>query len=113
MRKKRNEAYCHLCDHRFAVRDGVNTAVCPNCSATVQIEGNRKRVEVSGHNVDEVEQVATALTDSGEAPRRSIRDRVENNATVWLLGTLLTGFLAGIATYEGILRIAALDPLGP
>ena len=40
----------------------------------------------------------------------SIRERVEQNVTIWLLGTLLVGFLAGLATYEGILAIAQLTP---
>jgi hypothetical protein len=35
----------------------------------------------------------------------NIRERIENNLIVFFLSTLLTGFLAGIATYEGILRI--------
>jgi hypothetical protein len=38
----------------------------------------------------------------------TVRERVENNLVVWHLGTLLTGFLAGIATYRGILEIAQL-----
>ena len=39
----------------------------------------------------------------------TLKERVENNPVVWLLGALLTGFGAGIATYEGILRIAHLE----
>jgi hypothetical protein len=38
----------------------------------------------------------------------SLKDRIENNVTVWLLGSLLTGFLAGIGTYKAILEIAHL-----
>lgn len=34
-----------------------------------------------------------------------LKDRIENNVTIWLLGTLLAGFLAGISTYEGALKI--------
>ena len=38
----------------------------------------------------------------------SLKERVENNVVVWLLGMLLAGFLAGIGTYKGILEIANL-----
>ena len=38
-----------------------------------------------------------------------LKERVENNPVVWLLGALVTGFGAGIGTYEGILRIAHLE----
>ncbi len=38
----------------------------------------------------------------------SIRERVESNVAIWLLGTLSTGFIAGIGTYKGILEIAHL-----
>jgi len=37
-----------------------------------------------------------------------IRKSVEENVAVWLLGTLLAGFLAGIGTYKGIIEIAEL-----
>ena len=40
-----------------------------------------------------------------------IKDRIENNVVVWLLGTLLTGFLAGIGTYEGALNIMELETI--
>lgn len=34
-----------------------------------------------------------------------LKETVEKNAVIWFLATLLAGFLAGIGTYEGILRI--------
>lgn len=37
-----------------------------------------------------------------------IRERIEDNLTIFFLATLLTGFLAGIGTYEAILNIAHL-----
>ena len=37
-----------------------------------------------------------------------IRERIENNLIIFFLATLLTGFLAGIGTYEAILNIAHL-----
>ena len=37
-----------------------------------------------------------------------IRDSIEQNVTVWLLGTLLTGFLSGIGVYRTIQDIAGL-----
>ncbi len=36
----------------------------------------------------------------------TFKEKVENNVIIWLLGTLLVGFLSGIATYKGILEIA-------
>lgn len=39
----------------------------------------------------------------------SLRKRIEDNVVVWLLGTLLTGFLAGITCYRAILEIAHLE----
>ncbi len=38
-----------------------------------------------------------------------IKEKIENNIVVWMLGTLLTGFLAGIGTYEGALKIMRLE----
>lgn len=38
-----------------------------------------------------------------------IKEKVENNVAVWMLGTLLAGFLAGIGTYEGALKIMSLE----
>jgi hypothetical protein len=38
-----------------------------------------------------------------------IKEKVENNVVVWMLGTLLAGFLAGIGTYEGALEIMNLE----
>ncbi len=39
----------------------------------------------------------------------ALRERIENNPIIWLLSTILAGFLAGIGTYDGILRIAKLE----
>jgi hypothetical protein len=39
----------------------------------------------------------------------TIRESVEGNVVVWLLGTLITGFTAGLGVYEGVLRIAQLE----
>lgn len=41
----------------------------------------------------------------------NLRERIENNLAVWLLSTLLTGFLAGIGTYKAILDIAQLKTI--
>lgn len=41
-----------------------------------------------------------------------IKEKIENNVVVWMLGTLLSGFLAGIATYQGALRIMDLATVG-
>jgi HEAT repeat protein len=38
----------------------------------------------------------------------SIKEKIENNAAVFLLGALVTGFLAGIGAYQAILEIAKL-----
>lgn len=38
----------------------------------------------------------------------SIKDKIENNVTIWLLGTLLTGFMAGMASYGSIQKIGKL-----
>ena len=40
----------------------------------------------------------------------TLRERVENNAAVFFLATLVIGFLAGLGTYEAILRMADLAP---
>ncbi|MDH3348638.1 MAG: hypothetical protein OEM02_11150 [Desulfobulbaceae bacterium] len=40
-----------------------------------------------------------------------IKDKIENNITLWLLGTLFTGFMAGIGTYEGALKIMNLQKI--
>jgi hypothetical protein len=39
----------------------------------------------------------------------TIRERVEQQPTFWLLSALLAGFMAGIATNEAIVRIAQLQ----
>ena len=41
-----------------------------------------------------------------------IKEKIENNIVVWMLGTLLTGFLAGIGTYKGALEIMSLETVG-
>ncbi len=40
-----------------------------------------------------------------------IKEKIENNIVVWMLGTLLTGFVAGIGTYEGALKIMDLETI--
>lgn len=40
-----------------------------------------------------------------------LKDRVENNVVIWLLGSLLTGFLAGLGAYEGALNIMKLKTI--
>ena len=39
----------------------------------------------------------------------SFKEQIENHPMVWLLSLLFVGFLSGIGTYEGILRIAKLE----
>lgn len=39
----------------------------------------------------------------------SLRSRIEEHPVLWALGSVLTGFLAGIGAYQGILRIAKLE----
>lgn len=38
-----------------------------------------------------------------------IEDIIRQNIVIWFLGTLLAGFLAGIAVYEAIIKISQLD----
>lgn len=38
----------------------------------------------------------------------SIKEKIEENVIVWLLGTLLAGFGSGIATYKAVIEIAGL-----
>jgi len=40
---------------------------------------------------------------------KTLRERIEDNIAVWLLGTLLAGFLAGIATYRSVQEIGGLQ----
>ena len=47
----------------------------------------------------------------GEYCMSGIKEKIENNIVVWLLGTLLTGFMAGIGTYEGALKIMGLETI--
>src|SRR5258708_1247048 len=37
----------------------------------------------------------------------TLRERIEDNIAIWLLGTLLTGFLAGIGAYKSVLEISS------
>ncbi|MEK7275037.1 MAG: hypothetical protein AAB296_02310 [Candidatus Desantisbacteria bacterium] len=39
----------------------------------------------------------------------NIKERIEQNVTVWLLGTLLTGFLSGVGAYRTIQNMAELS----
>jgi formylglycine-generating enzyme required for sulfatase activity len=41
----------------------------------------------------------------------SFKDKVENNIVLWLLGSLLAGFLAGIAAYKAVIEIAQLKTI--
>jgi len=38
-----------------------------------------------------------------------LKEKIENNAAIFLLGALVTGFLAGVSTYQAILKIAKLE----
>jgi hypothetical protein len=38
----------------------------------------------------------------------NIREKIERNVTIWLLSTLLTGFLAGIGVYRAVQDMAGL-----
>ena len=38
-----------------------------------------------------------------------LKESIENNLAIWLLGTLATGFAAGLGAYKGVLEIAQLD----
>jgi len=38
-----------------------------------------------------------------------IEDKIKQNIVIWFLGTLLTGFVSGIAVYEAIIKISKLD----
>lgn len=40
-----------------------------------------------------------------------IKEKIENNIVIWMLATLLTGFLSGLATYEGALKIMSLETI--
>lgn len=40
-----------------------------------------------------------------------IKKSIENNIAIWMLGTLLTGFIAGITTYKGALEIMDLQTI--
>jgi hypothetical protein len=40
--------------------------------------------------------------------RFSIKEKIEENVAIWLLGTLLTGFLAGIGVYRAVQDMAGL-----
>lgn len=40
-----------------------------------------------------------------------LKEKIENNIVVWMLGTLLAGFLAGIGTYEGALKMMNLEKI--
>jgi len=41
----------------------------------------------------------------------NLRERIENNLTLWLLGVAVSSFIAGIGAYKGILEIAKLDTI--
>jgi hypothetical protein len=39
----------------------------------------------------------------------TLKERIENNLTIWFLGAIVTGFVAGVGAYQGILSIAQLE----
>lgn len=39
----------------------------------------------------------------------TLKERIEDQPVIWLLGALFTGFLVGIGTYQGIMEIASLE----
>ena len=39
----------------------------------------------------------------------TLKERIENNLAIWFLGAIVTGFLAGVGAYQGILSIAQLE----
>ena len=41
----------------------------------------------------------------------SLKERIENNLVVFFFGTLLTGFLAGLAVYQGALKLVDYTPV--
>lgn len=41
----------------------------------------------------------------------TLKERVEENIVLWLLGSLLTGFLSGIATYRTVQEVGGLEPV--
>jgi hypothetical protein len=41
----------------------------------------------------------------------SLKERIENNLVVFFLGTLLTGFLAGLGVYQGALKLVDYTPI--
>lgn len=41
----------------------------------------------------------------------TFKERVEANAVLWLLGSLLTGFLSGISAYRAVQEIGGLEPV--
>jgi hypothetical protein len=49
------------------------------------------------------------IAASKESPQMALKDIVENNPVLLSLSLLLAGFIAGITTYDAILRIAHLE----
>lgn len=43
--------------------------------------------------------------------KSNLKEKIENNLTLWLLGVMFTGFGAGLGVYQGILEIAHLEVL--
>jgi hypothetical protein len=41
----------------------------------------------------------------------NIKEKIEQNVTLWLLGTLLTGFLSGVGAYRAVQDMAGLKPV--
>jgi len=52
-----------------------------------------------------------AAKDDKVSKKKTIKENIEDNITLWMLGILLTGFIAGLATYDGALRIMRLETI--
>jgi hypothetical protein len=49
---------------------------------------------------------SAASSQADQSPRIvKLKEKIENNLAVFFLGTLLTGFLAGLGTYQGALKL--------
>ena len=54
---------------------------------------------------------AARLIPDPTVPAKTLKEQIENNLIIFFLGTLLTGFLAGMGVYKGILTIAELETI--
>lgn len=56
--------------------------------------------------------VAKTDAQSGQQSKpASLKERIENNLVVFFLGTLVTGFLAGLGVYQGGLKLVDYSPV--